>query len=735
MDSLIEFCTILEGSQAFGSVGITANHLTQRLLTLQSWLNDDPQHYSKVKDLSYDLETLFEDIELEHVASSPSSDPFWSELLATQQHHVHQSFTLYGITPTLSTTHRLASMLKLIDQLVHEIKPLSRLMPLPNTPNVIVQKPMVGNYHDGLKQLIDKGGSGSGSSSGGGGGFADHACVLRYNDCSLYVSSMRRGFPQCSTAFRNLKLPPCWKDFGYPWYLKECVEFYNFVSSTFPSKPNKETLMLLWIAEGYVQQAHGTSLEDEASHYFDGLLQRGDIANQFNHRFPIIPDGFFCFANADNGDLPQHERHVCMPCFSDSETYMETITNLPNSSVCRSLFVFSHNYNHFNTLLEDHHYDKFLLPSTVFLKLTNLRVLILYGIGLWIVPDYIFGLLHLRYLDLSNNPLKELPDLLVNLFRLQTLKVLQTYIKSLPKNLYRMASLRHICVDSGVCSESVPQFIGRLVSLQTFEDFAVQRQHGCKISELKDLNNLRGKLCIRQLENVTSCDEAQQARLHLKRHLTWLRLCWFESDILDLDVNFGVLEFLQPHYNLQDLEIYGYLNSTFPSWMSDPSFKNLGSVTLDECVCEQLPAFGLLHCLKSLRISVVYGVKDIGESFYGQDKVKVGFPSLCTLYISFMNDLETWFGFTNGDLPKLEKLHIRCCPELKHLPEMKTLDSLTELVIQECTKLNSLPKNGLPSNVNLLRIHQCPELAEKCDSEVGAEWKKISHIPSIDVLI
>ncbi|RYR18316.1 hypothetical protein Ahy_B03g062931 [Arachis hypogaea] len=516
LDSLIEYCHILEGSQAFANVGLSANHFIHRLLTLQSCLRDndrDPQQHccSKVMDLSYDLETLFEDIELQqHVGSSYSSDPpFWSQLLATQHKLVHQgsSSTLYG------TSQRLASMLKLLDQLVNEIKPFACSLPLPKTQiHVIVQKPQIGNNYHGLKQLIHENQSPSSSV-----GFDDnHGCVL-------------------------------------------------------------------------------------------------------------------------------------------------------------------------------------------------------------------------RYLDLSNNPLKELPDSLTNLLRLQTLKILQTYITSLPKNLYKMVNLRHFCTDSGMCFEFVPPYIGRLVSLQTFEDFVVNRQNGCKIIELKDLNNLRGKLCIRQLENVTSCDEAQQARLYLKKHLTWLRLCWSESDILDVDVNFDVIEFLQPHHNLQLLEIYGYLNSTFPRWISDPSFNNLSSITLEECVCEQLPEFGVLPSLRSLRISVVTGVNDIYESFYGHGKVKVGFPSLCTLYVSFMLDLETWFGFANGDLPKLEKLHIISCPELKHLPEMKNLSMLNELVIEECTKLNSLPKNGLPGNVKLLRIHHCPDLAKKCRREVGTDWKKISHIPSIDV--
>jgi len=46
--------------------------------------------------------------------------------------------------------------------------------------------------------------------------------------------------------------------------------------------------------------------------------------------------------------------------------------------------------------------------------------------------------------------------------------------------------------------------IRKLVFLQNFDVFAVQNKRGYKIEELGDMTQLRGRLCIVNLENVFS---------------------------------------------------------------------------------------------------------------------------------------------------------------------------------------------------------------------------------------
>lgn len=75
--------------------------------------------------------------------------------------------------------------------------------------------------------------------------------------------------------------------------------------------------------------------------------------------------------------------------------------------------------------------------------------------------------------------------------------------------------------------------------------------------------------------------------------------------------------------------------------MSNPSFTNLVSITLNYYKSQELPPFGGLPCLKCLNIHDVDGVEHISHDFNGRGMVKIGFPSLQKLHIFHLDDLET----------------------------------------------------------------------------------------------
>ena len=69
--------------------------------------------------------------------------------------------------------------------------------------------------------------------------------------------------------------------------------------------------------------------------------------------------------------------------------------------------------------------------------------------------------------------------------------------------------------------------IRKLVFLQNFDVFAVQNKRGYKIEELRDMTQLRGRLCVvnlenvfsqkkKKLEDVSSMEEAQRAEMKNK---------------------------------------------------------------------------------------------------------------------------------------------------------------------------------------------------------------------------
>ncbi|GAV57497.1 LRR_1 domain-containing protein/NB-ARC domain-containing protein [Cephalotus follicularis] len=138
-------------------------------------------------------------------------------------------------------------------------------------------------------------------------------------------------------------------------------------------------------------------------------------------------------------------------------------------------------------------------------------------------------------------------------------------------------------------------------------------------------------------------------------------------------------------------------------------------------------------------------------------------PGLKALYIRDCNDLEV---LSEEDeegslqsLKSLKLLSVQDCPKLKTLPKeglpaeleclsigscpslqslgpkelLKNLTSLKDLYIENCPLLESLPEEGLPSSLQHLRIQECPKLGVRCQKTDGADWPHINHIPDLEM--
>ncbi|GLT63036.1 hypothetical protein SLA2020_356300 [Shorea laevis] len=66
---------------------------------------------------------------------------------------------------------------------------------------------------------------------------------------------------------------------------------------------------------------------------------------------------------------------------------------------------------------------------------------------------------------------------------------------------------------------------------------------------------------------------------------------------------------------------------------------------------------------------------------------------------------------------------------------LQNLNSLQDLLIKDCPKLQSLPKEGLPPLLERLWIINCPLLKRRCLEEKGDYWPLIAHIPRIEVRV
>ncbi|KAL5133134.1 putative disease resistance RPP13-like protein 1 [Glycine soja] len=261
-----------------------------------------------------------------------------------------------------------------------------------------------------------------------------------------------------------------------------------------------------------------------------------------------------------------------------------------------------------------------------------------------------------------------------------------------------------------------------------FTKAATQKKHEENgIKELGGLSNLCGELEIRKLENVSQSEEALEARMMDKKHINSLQLEWsrFNNNRTNFQLEIDVLCKLQPHFNIESLQIIGYEGTRFPDWMGNSSYCNMISLKLRDCDnCSMLPSLGQLPSLKVLEISVLNRLKTIDAGFYKNEECHSGtsFPSLESLAFYGMPCWEVWSSFDSEAFPVLKSLYIRDCPKLEgnlpnHLPVLKKLAiKYCELLVSSLPTAPAIQSLEI-SESNKVALHALPLLVETIEVE------------------
>ncbi|CAM0871895.1 unnamed protein product [Alopecurus aequalis] len=271
-----------------------------------------------------------------------------------------------------------------------------------------------------------------------------------------------------------------------------------------------ESLLRLWVAEGFVLSRGNSTPEEVAERNLMELIHRnllivkekdelGRVSSCTMH--DIVRDLALCIAAEegfvsanDYATMTQMDRDVrrLSACGWKENTALKV--TLPRLRTLVALEAISS--------------TPAMLPS-VLSESRYLTVLELQDSEITEVPALIGTLFNLRYIGLRRTKVKSLPDSVENLSNLLTLDIKQTKIEKLPKGIAKMKKLRHLLADIFADEKrtefryligiQAPKDLSNMEELQTLETVQANKDLAGQLKIMKELRSV-------WIENISSTD-------------------------------------------------------------------------------------------------------------------------------------------------------------------------------------------------------------------------------------
>lgn len=480
--------------------------------------------------------------------------------------------------------------------------------------------------------------------------------------------------------------------------LKRCFAFCSLFQKNY--KFSEIELTRIWMAEGFIVAQGNQRMEDVASTYLHELVNMSLFQQETSSgHYYVMHDLIHDLTQSVSVDETSRMDDGKSNKISTTLRHLAVETEFVETKELSSRFKKLHSL----------FYRCLRSPPFDFIeKLRSIRVLFLSDCGLQTLPTSVGELEHLRYLDISYNEIEELPESLCELYNLQTLKANCNSLISLPEHISQLINLRYLDVENEIVAKI--KMIGRLTSLQELSEFQVRKEVGFQVTELSGLKQLHGKLKITNLENVESKEEAEKAQMKNKGYLDALELEWgfdpkLENKLVGIE---EVLEGLQPHESLKQLEIRRYRGARSPSWMNKEETPYLERLGLSYCESwKDISCTALLPHLKVFHIESMWFLKSCFE-VCGSRESKL-FSMLEELELRNMNQLEE---FPNlGQFLCLKVVRMTGIKSLKHIDfeassatQNALLPMLEELELRDMNALEELPNLGRFPCLRVVRL-------------------------------
>ncbi|CAN6251066.1 unnamed protein product [Urochloa humidicola] len=523
-----------------------------------------------------------------------------------------------------------------------------------------------------------------------------------------------------------------------PFHLQKCFSY----CALFPEDYKFDSLEIgrFWVSVGIIDSSgQNDKIEGIGSEHLDELLDNGflmkgddnyyimhDLMHELAQSVSSKECAYISYSSFRADDIPSSIRHISI-LMQDSyiKNFGEAMDKLKRRidiGNLRSLLIFGE-YRRANLVN--------VLKDT-FEEIKGLRVLFLFMNSLNSLPFNFSKLVHIRYLKLRSPHYSGvcLPSTVSRFYHLKFLD-LQDWNSSynLPRDISHLVNLLQFIAKKEF-QFNVPG-VGKMKHLQGLKEFHVKKEStGFELRELGQLEAL-SELNICGLENVTTREEANEAKLMAKRNLIMLGLVWGVGQQFTGD---DILEGLQPHSNLRELNIVNHAGTSGPSWLCSKIYiKNLEILHLEGVSWGTLPPIGQMYHLRKLELKKIVGMCQFGPDFIGGITEK-SFKLLKEVEFDDMPELVEWVGGAKSHLfSRLERISCNNCPNLLALPlsvwsssseQGNTIwfPNLCNLYTKACPKLclPPLPHSSKLSYFQTDYLHyDCTKLYIKMPSELA----------------